>query len=61
MTKATSAAPNLTQGVDDFVKALEAKNDPPLYTLSPDEARQVLIKAQSGDTPKPEAENPKAK
>lgn len=35
--------------------SLAASNDPPLYTLSPEEARAVLERAQSGDVAMPPA------
>lgn len=56
MTRPTSKQPNLTKGTKAFVDALEAKNAPPLYTLTPVEARKVLNDAQSGVTAKPDAE-----
>lgn len=48
--------PALTRITQDFIDALAEKNDPPLYTLSPEEARQVLLTAQSGRTSRPDAE-----
>ena len=49
--------PNLTMDSQDFVDSLEASGAPPLYTLSPDEARQVLLTAQSdAATPKYECD-----
>ncbi|UQZ90612.1 lipase [Deltaproteobacteria bacterium Smac51] len=56
MEKATSKKPHLTKGTKEFVEALEAKNAPPLYTLTYEEARQVLIEAQSGETARPEVD-----
>jgi acetyl esterase/lipase len=40
-----------------FLKALEAQGGPPIYTLSPDDARNVLLSLQtSANIPKPQAE-----
>src|SRR5260370_32453537 len=38
---------NLDPGTEAFVKRLEAQGGPPLYTLSPTEARAVLTGVQS--------------
>lgn len=48
--------PVLDRDVKVFVDALEAKNDPPLYTLTPTEARNVLINVQSGPAEKYDVE-----
>lgn len=40
--------PELTRETAAFIEGLEAKNDPPLYTLSYQDARAVLAAAQSG-------------
>lgn len=48
--------PELTRETAAFIEGLEAKNDPPLYTLSYQDARAVLAAAQSGPTPRPEAD-----
>ena len=53
---ADSGAVRLTRDTKAFVDALAAQNAPPLYTLSPAEARQVLIDAQSGPATKAEAD-----
>ena len=47
---------NLTRDAQEFIDALAEKNDPPLYTLAPEEARQVLVDAQSGNVRKPDAD-----
>ncbi len=39
-----------------FIDAVSAAGGPPIYTLAPDAARAVLAGAQSGDTPRPEAD-----
>lgn len=39
-----------------FVDAVGASGGPPIHTLAPDAARAVLARAQSGDTPRPEAD-----
>ena len=39
-----------------FIKAQEEKNAPPLYTLKPEEAREVLVEAQNGPVKLPEAD-----
>ncbi|NUY01445.1 alpha/beta hydrolase [Paraburkholderia youngii] len=41
------AGPVLEQGTGEFIDALTAKGGPPIYTLSPDDARKVLMEAQS--------------
>lgn len=56
MSLFTTTKPNLTQDTLNFIEQLEEKGDPPLYTLTPEEARQVLINAQSGPIAKPEVE-----
>jgi acetyl esterase len=40
----------------NFIDKLAAKDEPPIYTLTPDEARSVLLRAQSGSVPKPDAQ-----
>ena len=40
----------------DFLTRLAAKNEPPIYTLTPEEARNSLLRAQSHETRKPTAE-----
>ena len=42
MTELNSKHPRLTPDTETFVRQLEAQNAPPLYTLSPREARDVL-------------------
>lgn len=39
-----------------FLDVLAAQGGPPIYTLSPEEARNVLLKAQRGSVSKPPAE-----
>lgn len=48
--------PNLYQPVQRFVDALQKAGGKPLYELSPQEARQVLLKTQQQDVAKPEAD-----
>jgi acetyl esterase len=40
----------------DFLTRLAAKNEPPIYTLTPQEARSSLLRAQSHETRNPTAE-----
>jgi acetyl esterase/lipase len=40
----------------DFLNRLAAERAPPIYTLTPDEARNVLLRAQSGPVHKPNAQ-----
>lgn len=54
MTELNSKHPWLTPDTETFIRQLEAQNAPPLYTLSPREARDVLEKAQSAPTARPE-------
>lgn len=56
MNAPTSKDPLLTPKTKAFVDALAAQNAPPIYTLSPEEARKVLIDAQSQLKTKPEVE-----
>jgi acetyl esterase len=44
---AGSAAPVLEPTTQNFVDALTAAGGPPIYTLSPDDARDVLAGAQA--------------
>lgn len=46
---------NLYQPVQNFVDDLQKSGGKPLYELSPQEARQVLLKVQQGDYDKPRA------
>lgn len=39
--------PNLNVDAQEFMDALDSKGQPPIYTLTPEKARQVLIDAQS--------------
>ncbi len=53
----TMEKPNLMMGIQDVVDAMEASGVPPLYTLSPEEARDFLKEAQAGNNvQKPEAD-----
>lgn len=54
MAAPDSKNPNLTFDTLAFIKGLEAQGGPPLYTLSPEQARQVLVKVQSGPAPRPD-------
>lgn len=56
MPKPNSKEPHLTAGTQKFVNGLEAAGGPPLYTLTPQQARGVLNKAQSGPVKLPEVE-----
>lgn len=47
MTQANSKHPHLTKQTQKFVDDLTAENAAPLYTLSYEDARQVLLNAQS--------------
>ncbi|PVX83657.1 alpha/beta hydrolase [Paraburkholderia unamae] len=46
------ADPALEQGTREFVDTLTAKGGPPIYTLSPSDARTVLLGAQSAPVSK---------
>lgn len=54
MESPNSQHPNLTRQTRAFVDALAAAKAPPLYTLSPAEARKVLESAQAKPIQKPE-------
>ena len=56
MNAPTSKNPFLTPKTHQFVDELEAQNAPPIYTLSPQEARKVLLNAQSQLKTKPVAD-----
>lgn len=56
MNKPDSQHPLLTPETKNFVDALAAQNAPPIYTLSPAEARKVLLDAQSQLKTKPPAD-----
>ncbi len=47
---------NLDPSTQKFVSDLAASNSPPLYTLTPDQARDVLLQAQSIPVSMPEAD-----
>ena len=47
--------PNLAKPVADFVKSLEKSGAKPLYELTPQEARGVLLEVQKNEGAKPEA------
>lgn len=53
----TSSQVHLTLDTQHFIDELTAKNGPPLYTLSPEAARHVLLDAQSGTAPTLETDN----
>lgn len=46
MSEANSKLPNLTLKTEEFISMLEAQENPPLYTLSPGEAREFLENLQ---------------
>ena len=52
MTASSSKLPRLTRATQAFVDALAKQDNPPLYTLTPVEARKVLSNAQAGSTRK---------
>lgn len=53
----TLERPILLGEVQDFIDTLDAAGGPPLYTLSPEAARQVLLDAQAGvSVAKPEVD-----
>lgn len=56
MNKPDSRHPFLTLKTKAFVDNLAKESAPPIYTLSPQEARNVLLKAQSQFQSKPQAE-----
>ncbi len=56
MNTSPSDRPYLTPETQDFVDALAAQNAPTIYTLTPEEARKVLLDAQSKLKTKPPAE-----
>jgi len=56
MTRPNSRKPHLTAQTQEFINKLEAAGDPPLYTLTPEQAREVLNKAQSGSVKLPDVE-----
>ena len=56
MQAPSSKSPALTPKTKTFVDALAAENAPPIYTLSPEKARRVLIDAQSSLKVKPAAD-----
>ena len=56
MSNATSKQPQLSNDVAAFVAEVGKGDGPPLYTLAPADARKVLLAAQSGGVPRPEAE-----
>ena len=46
MSEANSKLPNLTAKTEEFISMLESQENPPLYTLTPEEARGFLDKLQ---------------
>jgi acetyl esterase len=52
----TLDAPVLDPKIQDMLDQLAAVGEPPVYTLTPDEARAVLLQAQSGPVWKPDAQ-----
>ena len=48
--------PHVEPGTQKFLDAIEARDAPPIYTLSPQEARNVLSEAQAGEVVKPPAD-----
>ena len=57
MPKPNSKQPHLTTITREFVAKLEKSGDPPLYTLTPEQAREVLNQAQSGTVQLPDVES----
>lgn len=56
MFQPNSKTPDLTKDTQAFVDALTAKGGPPLYTLTYEQARQVLIDAQANPKWLPEVD-----
>ncbi len=56
MNISQSDRPYLTPETQGFVDTLAAQNAPPIYTLSPEAARKVLLDAQSKLKTKPLAD-----
>ena len=56
MSNATSKYPQLSCDVAAFVAEVGKGDGPPLYTMSPVDARKVLLGAQSGGVPRPDAD-----
>jgi len=54
--RATSAAPTVEPRTQQFLDAVNSSGGPPLYTLSPTEARAVLSGAQAGPVDAPGAD-----
>ena len=52
----TLDGPVLDPKIQDMLDQLAAVGEPPVYTLTPDEARAVLLQAQSGPVWKPDAQ-----
>jgi acetyl esterase len=48
--------PVLDKVNQNLIDQLATDGAPPVYTLTPDEARNVLLRAQSGSVPKPDAQ-----
>jgi hypothetical protein len=46
----------LDSTIRELIDELAAEKAPPIYTLSPEEARNTLLRAQSGPVEKPEAQ-----
>jgi acetyl esterase len=54
--RAPQDIPILDRVNQDFLDQLAAESGPPIYTLTPDEARSVLFRARSGFVRKPDAQ-----
>jgi hypothetical protein len=46
----------LDSTIRELIDELAAEKAPPIYTLSPEEARKTFLRAQSGQVEKPEAQ-----
>ena len=53
---AARAIPVLDKVNQDLIDQLNADSAPPIYALTPDEARRSLLRAQSGNVPRPDAQ-----
>jgi acetyl esterase/lipase len=52
----SAATAVLDSTIRELIDELAAEKAPPIYTLSPEEARKTLLRAQSGPVEKPEAQ-----
>jgi acetyl esterase len=52
----SAATAVLDSSIRELMDELAGEKAPPIYTLSPEEARETLLRAQSGRVEKPEAQ-----